>query len=103
MNPVIIKNQDTSYSVSDGAFYYYSGTLTKTDSSISLDLKEIFCDYCGELMKKNKDGKLVRDYRTKHYTCKLIDKGLIVDGYLYIKTNKKEDLISEHPDPFLKY
>src|SRR5450631_2710673 len=44
--PVQIKKKDTSYSASDGAFFYYAGTITKSDSGRMIHLKKISCDYC---------------------------------------------------------
>ena len=96
-NPISIYKKDTSFSASDGAFYYYSGTLIKSDTIVKINLRELFCDYCGELTKKNSDGTLVRIYRTKEYYGKLTEQGIIINGYLLKKTNQQEALISEKP------
>ncbi len=89
-SPISIYKTDTSFSASDGGFYYYSGTLISSDTTVEINLKETSCDYCGELMKKNADGTLEREYRTKKYLGKLTDKGIIINGYLFTKTNKSE-------------
>lgn len=102
-SPISIYKKDTSYSASDGAFFYYHGTLTKiTDSTFSINLTEIFCDYCGELVEKQKDGTMKRVYRTKNYLCKLTKNGFWANDILYKQTNNKDNLISEHPQPFLR-
>ncbi len=64
-SPISIYKIDTSFSASDGGFYYYSGTLTTSDTTIEINLKETSCDYCGELMKKNADGTFERELLTK--------------------------------------
>jgi len=89
-SPISIYKTDTSFSTSDGGFYYYSGTLISSDTTVEINLKETSCDYCGELMKKNADGTLEREYRTKKYLGKLTDKGIIINGHLFTKTNKSE-------------
>ena len=89
-SPISIYKKDTAFCASDGGFYYYSGTLIPSDTTIEINLKEISCDYCGELVKKNADGTLTREYRTKKYLGKLINNGIIINGHLFIKTNKNE-------------
>lgn len=101
-NPIFVYKKDTSYSASDGGFYYYSGTLTKTDTTILFNLKELFCDYCGELIETKPDGTQQRIKRTKQLKGRLTNKGFLIDGYLYKRTVEKEGLISEHPGPYLK-
>jgi len=101
-SPIFVYKKDTTYSASDGGFYYYSGTLTKADKTVSFDLKELFCDYCGvpRQAKRNDTQQLVK--RTKHLKGLLTDKGFLINGYLFKKTVKTEALISEHPGSFLK-
>ena len=89
-SPISIYKTDTSFSTSDGGFYYYSGTLISSDTAVEINLKETSCDYCGELMKKNADGTLEREYRTKKYLGKLTNKGILINGYLFTKTNKNQ-------------
>ena len=101
-SPIFVYKNDTSYSASDGGFYYYSGTFQKSDTTILLDLKELFCDYCGIPVKINSDGTQEVIKRTKQLKGLLTNKGFIIAGYLYERTTKKEDLISEHPEPYLK-
>ena len=48
-NPVSINNEDTSYSASDGGFYYYKGTTNIKDSVVSISLEEVLCDYCASV------------------------------------------------------
>ena len=101
-NPISIYKKDTSFSASDGAFFYYKGTLEKSDTTILINLKELFCDYCGIPVKVKPDGTQEVIKRTKQFKGRLIDKGIIIDGYLYARTAEKESLISEHPEPYLK-
>jgi hypothetical protein len=60
-DPIAIHKKDTTFSASDGGFYYYSGTLSSSDTTVIINLKEVSCDYCGELMKK----KSRRHFRTR--------------------------------------
>jgi hypothetical protein len=46
-NPVGIYKQDTTFSSSDGAFYYYHGHVKTSDTTAIIQMKLIFCDYCG--------------------------------------------------------
>jgi hypothetical protein len=101
-NPIFVHEKDTSYSAFDGGFYYYSGTLTKTDTTVLLNLKELFCDYCGVSVEMKPDGTQQAVKRTKQLKGRLTDKGFLIDGYLYARTTKKEELMSEHPEPYLK-
>ena len=102
-SPISIYKKDTSFSASDGAFYYYQGTLKKlTDSTFSINLTEIFCDYCGELKQKQKDGTYKRVFRTKTYLCKLTKDGFWANNIFYKLKKSKDNLISEHPQPFLQ-
>lgn len=94
--------KDTLWFASDGAFYYYSGTIQKSDTTILFNLKELFCDYCGVPVKTKPDGTQEVIKRTKQLKGRLTGKGIIIDGYLYGRTTEKEGLISEHPEPFLK-
>ncbi len=97
-SPISIYKNDTSYSASDGGFYYYHGTLTKTsDSTFSINLTEIFCDYCGELVEKQKDGSYKRVYRTKKYLCTINKEGFWANDIFYKLTTNQGKLISEHP------
>jgi len=101
-SPIFVYENDTSYSASDGGFYYYSGILQKIDTTILLNLKELFCDYCGAPVRKKPDGTHEIIKREKHLKGHLTAAGFIIDGYLYSKTQKKESLVSEHPEPFLE-
>jgi len=96
-SPISIYKKDTTFSASDGGFYYYKGILIKTDTTLKIRLKEIFCDYCGEKVKKGIDGRWIRDCRIKEYFAKKTVKGIFLNGNLFTKTNRKENLISEHP------
>lgn len=101
-NPISIYNKDTAFSASDGAFYYYSGTLQKDDTTVLFNFDELFCDYCGVPTRVKSDGTTEVIKRTKQWKGSLTDKGIIINGYLYARTTKKEIMISEHPKAFLQ-
>lgn len=90
--PISIYKKDTAFSTSDGGFYYYSGTLIPTDTTLEINLTESSCDYCGEIMKKNADGTLTRQFRIKRYLGKLTNDGILINGYLFTKTNNNGQL-----------
>jgi hypothetical protein len=62
----------------------------------------LFCDYCGIPVKIKPDGTQEVSKRTKQLKGRLTDKGIVIDGYLYVRTTEKESLTSEHPEPYLK-
>lgn len=96
-SPISIHKGDTTFSASDGAFYYYSGTFQKTDTIILFNLKELFCDYCGVAVRTKPYGTQEVIKRTKQLKGRFTDKGFIVNGYLYARTTKEESLLSGHP------
>jgi hypothetical protein len=49
--PVRIIGNKKVYSASDGAFYYYFGTIRQTDSGTIVSLTMNNCDYCGVRVK----------------------------------------------------
>lgn len=86
--PISVYRNDTSYSASDGGFFYYRGIWTKiSDSTFSIDLIEIFCDHCPELVEKQKDGRFKRVYRKKKYLCTLTKNGFKVNDSFYKQTS----------------
>jgi hypothetical protein len=100
-SPVSIYKKDTSFSASDGAFYYYHGHMKQNDSVVNIQLDLIFCDYCGVPVAST-------DYshwppKAKNWICKKTAGGLLINGYLFRKTNQKEAMTSEHPEPFLHH
>jgi len=101
-SPVSIYKTDTVFSASDGGFFYYSGTFTKKGPSISINLTEISCDYCGQLMKKDSTGKMIKVKRTKQYSGRLTDEGIVINGFLFKLSQSNQMLISENPSMFLK-
>lgn len=96
-SPIAIYRKDTSFSTSDGGFYYYSGTLSKVDTAMNIKLTELYCDYCGVQMKRSADGTRQRVKRTKQWTAKILKEGIVINGYLLRKIKLEEDLNSEHP------
>ena len=99
-SPVSIYKKDTSFSASDGAFYYYHGHMKQNDSIVNIQLKLIFCDYCGI------PGPTITAFwppSVKNWNCKKTKDGLLINGYLFRKTNQKEAMTSEHPEPYLRH
>ena len=96
-SPIAIYKRDTSFSASDGGFYYYSGRLTKVDTVVNIQLTELYCDYCGVQVEQLPDGTTKIAKRTKQWTAKITSRGILINGYLFRKTITQEDLMSEHP------
>ena len=96
-SPIAIYKKDTTFSASDGGFYYYSGKLRKVDTVVNIQLTELYCDYCGVQMKKLPDGTTQLVRRTKEWTAKVTGKGIVINGYLFRRAIMNEDLMSEHP------
>lgn len=51
--PVRIDKNDTIYSASDGAFYYYYGVIKQVDTSQIAYLTSHNCDYCGTMIRED--------------------------------------------------
>jgi hypothetical protein len=98
-SPVHIYKKDTLYSSSDGAFFYYHGHVDQNDTTADIKMQLIFCDYCGMPEEGSPNAYLFPS--TKNYFAKIIDQGILINEYLFIKTDKKEKLINEHPDPYI--
>ena len=95
-NPISIFKEDTLHSASDGAFYYYTGIITnKTDSIFTIDLTELFCDYCGELMQKQNDGTYKRILRKKQLKVMISSSEILINNYAFKKIDRFKRLISE--------
>jgi hypothetical protein len=93
-SPISIgRKNDTLWSASDGAFYYYHGTISKSDTSAKMDLKLIFCDYCAIPTQDNPRAYLFPSEKLFH--AKITKAGLLINGYLFRKSNRREKLISE--------
>jgi len=97
-SPVAINKSDTSYSVSDGGFYYFSGLIELKGNSVSIDLLQTGCDYCGEPVKINKDGSLTKLKVTKKLSGTFDKTGLKLNGLAYKKVEiNKENYVPHHP------
>ena len=97
--PIFVYNKDTSYSVSDGGFFYWRGTKNKNDTAVLINLTEYYCDYCGILVRTNAEGKEEFYPRTKQLIARLTSEGLLIKGYIYRKMLNTDTLISERPKP----
>ena len=95
-NPIAIHKRDTTFSSSDGAFYYYSGTLNVKDSIATIKLKLNFCDYCGMPTEENPNPFFPWN---KNYYCRITKQGLFINGYLFKKSSDKDVLTSEGSKP----
>ena len=97
-SPISIYKKDTSYSASDGAFFYYRGTISKiTDTTFTINLTEIYCDYCATRFKKLPDGSRERIYRTKTFSCRQTNDGFWANEIFFKRTAVSETLTSENP------
>ena len=94
-SPIYIIKNDTSRSASDGGFYYYRGVYKSKGDSINLALKEIGCDYCPKLRRKNKKGIYVNVVRKKIFIIKSKHGILWVNGYPFNQISDFQ-LISEN-------
>jgi hypothetical protein len=63
-SPVAIYKRDTIFSVSDGGFYDYAGTIGQYEGKTIADLKLISCDYCAMNMIKFEPPKINWDEDT---------------------------------------
>jgi hypothetical protein len=45
--PITLKNKDTLYSASDGAFYYFAGKINDDGENKTVTFTMTSCDYCG--------------------------------------------------------
>jgi hypothetical protein len=90
-SPVTINGKDTSFSASDGGFYYYKGLIKHKDKLVVIKLVEYACDYCGELVKKNADGTFTRIYRKKKLSGSLENGALILNGITFRKLAKDKE------------
>jgi len=95
-SPISIYKKDTVYSASDGGFYYFKGTVIRTDSVATIHLKFLTCDYCGISTEENPNAYLFP--WTKNYNCKITAAGLVIKGFLFRRTNDRETLISDRPN-----
>jgi hypothetical protein len=97
-NPIAINKSDTSYSASDGGFYYFSGLIQFKGDSVELDLLQTGCDYCGVPIKVNKDGSHTKLKVTKKLTGTFDKTGLKLSGLAYKKVEvNKENYGPHHP------
>jgi len=96
-SPVQISKKDTIYSASDGGFYFYKGTWKKlSETHFVITLREVFCDYCGEIVRKNEDGIAERVFRTKNYMCTWSKDGFLANGLVYKNSTNEKNMLSEH-------
>ncbi|HEY4198550.1 MAG TPA: hypothetical protein VGM63_23580 [Mucilaginibacter sp.] len=92
-SPVAIYKNDTTYSSSDGAFYYYTGKINSHDEKITINLVQQSCDYCPQVILK--DGDHSNHPVTKSFSGKLKDDGLLLNGIFFRKIAANKKLLSE--------
>ncbi len=81
--PVAINKHDTIWSASDGAFYYYEGTVTIKGEQITMNLRMTNCDYCGI----PEDSARREQFFHRIWSGKMMDNGITIDGSFYSRTN----------------
>jgi hypothetical protein len=92
-SPISLFKRDTSYSASDGGFYYYSGKICSSGDSIILNLKQLYCDYCAiRANGADSSGKFVKQLKGKFTKA-----GFFLNGFLFKKILDKKILLSERP------
>jgi hypothetical protein len=79
-SPLHIVNGKKLYSASTGGFYYYAGTILKTDSSIITKISLTSCGYCPQPVTSTIDEK------TGEETLIKVDQIKKVLTYILIKT-----------------
>ena len=80
-SPIAFKNHDTTFSVSDGGFYYYVGAIQQDYNSVILQLNN--CDYCGLEVEKDSAGLNHPIVRKTRHSFKLTQNGFNIDGVHY--------------------
>jgi hypothetical protein len=88
-SPISVYQKDTLYSASDGAFYYYRGVFKRNKDLLTINFNEISCDYCGIEVMRQSDGTLVEVKRTRQLVASVTNKGILINGYLFIKRKPK--------------
>ena len=81
--PVAINKHDTIWSASDGAFYYYEGTVKIKGKQITMNLGMTNCDYCGI----PEDSARRDQFFHRIWSGKMMDDGITIDGSFYSRTN----------------
>lgn len=94
-DPIAVSKQDTAYSASDGAFYYYKGTVTEQGDSIIIKFNNKICDYCGRPVKTGPNGELIYIKEERIIKGKKDGDGLVLEGVLYKRTGLQKKLWSE--------
>ena len=95
--PLSVRKIDTIYSASDGGFYFWKGTYSFKNDILVIDLTEICCDYCAEILKIAEDGSGIKVRRKKQLEM-IITNGIIKYGEdSYNFSDNNQSLISEDP------
>src|ERR1035437_6925073 len=90
-SPISKFKEQTLYSVSEGGFYYSSGTIkTLSDSIIFIDLTELHCDNCATQVKIQPDGTYKEEKRRIQIVGKLENDLIMTDNVVYKKENEKK-------------
>jgi hypothetical protein len=88
-NPVSIYERDTSYSASDGAFYYYNGTYKLKDSTLIFKFKLDHCDYCAHEVRQLKNGQYDEIEQYKELEAIRKSNGFLINNHFYKKKSQK--------------
>ena len=90
--PVQIVGKKKIYSASDGAFYYYFGTATQTETGTIVSLITNNCDYCGHIVKiDTATGFMYPVNKVEKYKLTKSPGVLKIGNVVYSKTTGKED------------
>ena len=92
-DPVAIHKHDTIWSASDGAFYYYEGTVTIKGKQITMNLRMTNCDYCGI----PEDSVRREQFFHRMWCGQMMDDGITIDSSFYSRSNHEAIRWRKHP------
>ena len=84
-DPIAIHKHDTIFSASDGAFYYYEGTVSIKGKQITLNLWMTNCDYCGI----PEDSARREQFFRRIWSGQTINDGIMIDSSFYSRCNRE--------------
>lgn len=86
-DPIAIHKQDTIWSSSDGAFYYFKGRITTNGNQITLHLEMTHCDYCGIPT----DSAYREQWSRRIWSGQTTNDGMLINGSFYRRSDLEAD------------
>lgn len=96
-DPVYIHKRDTIWSASDGAFYYFEGTIKTNGKQITMDLNMTNCDYCGI----PEDSVKQAHFFHKIWNGQMTNNGIVMDSSFYNRTEHQAMRWPKPPNEWL--